>query len=175
LWFEIKTKGQAWACPLFTSPCSWTFRGRDTLALIILPSAHGWRFGCGVMAGFARVAVPGIPYHVTHRGNLRSDVFFCDAGRQAYLNLLRQCSERFGLEIRAYCLMTNHIHLIVAGREQNSLSRAADDAALCTCIANIKIADYGPNPGLKQNIACQIWAMFCWKNGCCPGYTPPAE
>ncbi len=46
------------------------------------------------MARLERVVVPGIPYHITHRGNLRSDVLFCDAGRQAYLNLLKQCSER---------------------------------------------------------------------------------
>lgn len=61
----------------------------------------------------ARVVVKDVPYHVTQRGNRRQDVFYSDDDRRMYLSLLRDYAERYSLEILAYCLMTNHIHLIV--------------------------------------------------------------
>lgn len=64
------------------------------------------------MPRIARVVVPGIPHDVTQRGNRRSDVFFSDADRQRYLQLVLQYSIQHGLQILAYCLMTNHVHLI---------------------------------------------------------------
>jgi putative transposase len=64
------------------------------------------------MPRIARVVIPGLPYHITQRGNRREDVFFCDADRWRYLELALQYSIQFGLQILAYCLMTNHLHLI---------------------------------------------------------------
>ena len=64
------------------------------------------------MPRIARVVLPGIPHHVTQRGNRREDVFCEDADRQRYLQLLIEYSVKHGLEILAYCLMTNHIHLV---------------------------------------------------------------
>jgi putative transposase len=64
------------------------------------------------MPRIARVVVPGLPYHITQRGNRRQDVFFRDADRQSYLHLAIEYSLRFGLQILAYCLMTNHVHLV---------------------------------------------------------------
>ena len=61
----------------------------------------------------ARVVVPGIPHHLTQRGNRHEDVFFEDAHRQRYLQLLFEYSLLHGLSVLAYCLMTNHVHLIV--------------------------------------------------------------
>lgn len=72
----------------------------------------------------ARVAVPGVAYHVTQRGNNRQDVFFVDDDRTAYIELLKEESGKYGLEIHGYCLMTNHIHLIAIPREEDSLARA---------------------------------------------------
>jgi putative transposase len=63
-----------------------------------------------------RVILPGVPLHVTHRGNRGSAVFFDDSDRQTYLSILRDYSDRFGLEVWAYCLMTNHVHLLVLPR-----------------------------------------------------------
>ena len=68
------------------------------------------------MARFARVIVPGYPYHVTHRGNRRGDLFFEPDDRDVYRAWLRQYADEFGLEIWAYCLMTNHVHLIAVPR-----------------------------------------------------------
>jgi putative transposase len=63
------------------------------------------------MPRIARVVVPGLPYHLTQRGNRREDVFFCDADWRKYLELAREYSIQFGLKILAYCLMINHLHL----------------------------------------------------------------
>lgn len=75
------------------------------------------------MARIARVVVPGVPHHVTQRGNRRGDVFFSDANRRRYLDLLRDYSARSGVELIAYCLMTNHLHLVAVPAEESSLAR----------------------------------------------------
>ena len=64
------------------------------------------------MARIARVILPGYPHHVTQRGVRSLPVYFKDADRLEYLRLLKEQGERFGLRYIAYCLMTNHIHLI---------------------------------------------------------------
>jgi putative transposase len=71
-----------------------------------------------------RVVVPGLPHHVTQRGNNRQDVFFTDDDRRAYLTLLLGQSRRHGLAVRGYCLMSNHVHLVVVPEEPRSLARA---------------------------------------------------
>jgi len=71
------------------------------------------------MPRIARIVIPGIPHHITQRGNNRQDVFFVDDDRRVYLGLLSKQSSKHGLEILGYCLMRNHIHLIatpVSGR-----------------------------------------------------------
>jgi putative transposase len=60
----------------------------------------------------ARIVVAGCPHHVTQRGNNRQDIFFVDDDRRYYLGLLREQSTKHKLRIDAYCLMTNHVHLI---------------------------------------------------------------
>ena len=68
--------------------------------------------------------MPGCHHHVTQRGNNRQDVFFVDDDRAVYLELLKRESEKFALAIEAYCLMTNHIHLIARPDKDDSLSKA---------------------------------------------------
>jgi putative transposase len=74
------------------------------------------------MARIARVVVPGIPHHVTQRGNRRMDVFFSDEDREEYLSLLVESGERHGLEFLGYCLMSNHVHLLAVPRDEDSLA-----------------------------------------------------
>jgi putative transposase len=76
------------------------------------------------MARFARVIVPGYAYHVTYRGNRGEDVFFTVEDRLVYREWLGQYAHRYGMEILAYCLMTNHVHLLVKGHRRDSLSKA---------------------------------------------------
>ena len=72
----------------------------------------------------ARIVIPNVPHHITQRGNNRQDVFFVDDDRRVYLSLLKQQSQKFGLEILGWCLMTNHIHLIARPTNQESLAKA---------------------------------------------------
>ena len=72
----------------------------------------------------ARVVIPGCVHHVTQRGNNRQDVFFVDADRQMFLQYLREAAERFALRVEGYCLMTNHIHLVVTPQREDSLAGA---------------------------------------------------
>ena len=69
----------------------------------------------------ARVIVPGLPHHITHRGNRRSDIFRRVEDRLIYLRLLRKHAEQEGLQIWAYALMTNHIHLVAVPECEESL------------------------------------------------------
>lgn len=74
------------------------------------------------LARLPRVVLPGLPYHVTHRGNRRQDVFLSPWDRWVYKHWLGQCAERHGLEVWSYCLMTNHVHLLVVAHRKDSLA-----------------------------------------------------
>ena len=76
------------------------------------------------MPRMARVVISGCPHHVTQRGNRRDDVFFTDADRARYLELLSKYAARSGLAIQAYCLMSNHVHLVAVPQGEASLSAA---------------------------------------------------
>ena len=65
------------------------------------------------MARLARVVVAGMPHHVTQRGNRRQATFFCDDDYQAYLDVMAEWCGEHNIEVWAYCLMPNHVHLIV--------------------------------------------------------------
>lgn len=80
------------------------------------------------MARLARVVVPGMPHHVVQRGNRRLDVFFSEEDRQAYLTLLRKACQRYRVNIWAYCLMRNHVHLIAVPEREDALARCFADA-----------------------------------------------
>jgi len=72
----------------------------------------------------ARVVIPDCPHHVTQRGNRREDVFFTDADRLRYLELLAEYAAKHGLAVQAYCLMPNHVHLVAVPRAEASLGAA---------------------------------------------------
>ena len=72
----------------------------------------------------ARITIVDVPHHITQRGNNRQDVFFVDDDRRVYLSILKEQSEKYGLEILGWCLMTNHIHLIARPSAPESLAKA---------------------------------------------------
>ncbi len=76
------------------------------------------------MPRFARVVVPQCPHHVTQRGNVRRDIFFTAADRQVYLGLLKQYAALYQLDVLGYCLMTNHVHLVVIPAAELALAKA---------------------------------------------------
>lgn len=73
------------------------------------------------MARQARIVVPNQPHHVIQRGNRRQDVFFSDSDYRGYLRLLREHASKSETEIWAYCLMPNHVHLILVPSNQDGL------------------------------------------------------
>jgi len=76
------------------------------------------------MARIARIVVPDVPHHVTQRGNNRQEVFFVDADRHAYLQILAEECSTENVVLLGYCLMSNHIHLIATPAKVASLARA---------------------------------------------------
>jgi len=75
------------------------------------------------MPRIARIILPHYPHHITQRGNNRTDVFFDDADKTTYLSLLKGYCEKWTIEIWAYCLMTNHLHILAVPADERALSR----------------------------------------------------
>lgn len=80
------------------------------------------------MARLARVVIPGIPHHVTQRGNRRQQVFFGEDDYAFYLELLAEHTRAAGVGVWAWCLMPNHVHLMLVPREASSLRAALGEA-----------------------------------------------
>lgn len=76
------------------------------------------------MARLARVVIPQAPHHVTQRGNRRQQTFFSDADYLAYLHMAAEAFRAAGVEVWAYCLMPNHVHLIAAPSRPEALAEA---------------------------------------------------
>ena len=70
-----------------------------------------------------RTVIPGVPHHVTQRGNGRQRVFFSEDDGNAYLALLAEHCQRRSVEVLAYCLMPNHVHLVLVPPVEDSLHR----------------------------------------------------
>lgn len=71
------------------------------------------------MARPLRIEFPGAVYHVTSRGNARTDIFEDDNDRHLFLSILGQAVKRFNWLCHAYCLMSNHYHLLIETPEGN--------------------------------------------------------
>ena len=80
------------------------------------------------MARLPRVVVLDVPHHVTQRGNARQVVLSSDADRITYLELLREYAQLYGLGLLGYCLMSNHVHLIVVPHVPEALSQSLRQA-----------------------------------------------
>jgi len=76
------------------------------------------------MARLARVVIPGHPHHVTQRGNGRARTFFSDQDYALYRDLLAANCRAAGVEVWAWCLMPNHVHLILVPSDPDGLRRA---------------------------------------------------
>ena len=72
--------------------------------------------------------VPGVPHHVTQRGNRRQETFFSEDDYAAYLALLKEWCDRCSVGVWAYCVMPNHVHLIVVPSSADGLRRGLGEA-----------------------------------------------
>jgi putative transposase len=103
------------------------FRGRKMGFECTVPSfvrsfgvvRHSWT----EMARIARVVAKGVPHHVTQRGNGRQIVFDDPQDHRIYLKLLKRYAEEHSLRVWAWCLMSNHIHLLAVPETGRSLVR----------------------------------------------------
>ena len=76
------------------------------------------------MARLARVVIPDHPHHVTQRGNGRARTFFGDGDYSLYRDLLSENCRAADVEVWAWCLMPNHVHLILVPSDSDGLRRA---------------------------------------------------
>jgi putative transposase len=76
------------------------------------------------MARLARIVVPDLPHHVTQRGNRRQKIFFEDGDYALYRDLLAERAAKAGVAVWAYCLMPNHVHLILVPATEDGLALA---------------------------------------------------
>lgn len=80
------------------------------------------------MARLPRIVIPGAPHHVTQRGNRRQKVFFEPGDYALYLDLMAEACADHRVEVWSYCLMPNHVHLVMVPATATGLSRAAGEA-----------------------------------------------
>ncbi len=80
------------------------------------------------MSRIIRVVVPGLPHHVTQRGVRSIDIFENDRDRRFYLRMLSESATKHKLDIKCWCLMSNHVHLIVVPENDESLSQTIGSA-----------------------------------------------
>lgn len=71
-----------------------------------------------------RIVIPGAPHHVIQRGNRRQPTFFQADDYRSYLCFATEAFREADVEAWAYCLMPNHVHLIVSPRDEDGLAKA---------------------------------------------------
>jgi putative transposase len=76
------------------------------------------------MARLARAVFPGLPHHVTQRGNGRQQTFFSDEDYAFYRDLMRQHCAAAKVAVWSWALMPNHVHLILVPADEDGLRRA---------------------------------------------------
>lgn len=90
------------------------------------------------MPRIARVIVPNIAHHIIQRGNRKQKVFFSDKDKFIYLKFLKEQSQQYNLEIWAYCLMDNHVHLIAVPKSIESFKAIAETHRRYTHTVNLR-------------------------------------
>lgn len=83
------------------------------------------------MPRISRAVAKGYPHHIIQRGNNRESVFFDDEDRKQYLSLLKKYSEKWSAPVLVYCLMSNHVHLMVSPLSDDSLYKMMQGLTLC--------------------------------------------
>jgi putative transposase len=99
------------------------------------------------MTRLARMVVSGLPHHVTQRGNRREPIFFEDGDQEIYRDLLGEQARKADVEVWAYCLMPNHVHLILNARgrwtghlfQSRFASVAMDESHLISAVCYVSL------------------------------------
>jgi len=72
---------------------------------------------------FPRLVVPGFPHHVTQRGIRKQQTFFDHSDYRLYIELIKELKVKAEVEVWSYCLMPNHVHLVVVPNRPQSLAK----------------------------------------------------
>ena len=80
------------------------------------------------MGRLPRLVIPGYPHHVTQRGNRRGQTFFEDDDYALYMSMLSEAARKAEAEVWCYCLMPNHVHIIIVPSDEDGLRRTFADA-----------------------------------------------
>ena len=75
------------------------------------------------MARLPRISPAGIPVHLIQRGNNRQACFVSDEDHMAYAGWLKEYAKKYKVEIHAWVMMTNHVHLLCTPRQEGGVSR----------------------------------------------------
>ena len=95
-----------------------------TLAVIFFTFLRPSSYTAEAMPRSARVIIPHAPHHVTQRGNRGAPTFLGDGDFLFYKQLLEDHCQRAGVRVWAYCLMPNHVHLVLVPSDETGLSKA---------------------------------------------------
>jgi len=82
------------------------------------------------MPRIARIVGIGYPHHIIQRGNNRQNIFFDQEDRRLYLKWLKKYSLECGCTVHAYCLMSNHVHLLFVPQYNYSLAKTMQKLSL---------------------------------------------
>lgn len=99
------------------------------------------------MPRVARIVVPGLPHHVTQRGNYSQTVFDSDGDKRRYLLWVKEYSLKYRLSVLAYCIMSNHVHFIVIPQDEDSMARTFNTAHM----------RYSQYRNRNLNVAGHLW------------------
>jgi len=110
-----------------------------------------------------RVVVPGLPHHITQRGNGQAKVFDCDQDRTVFLDLLASYSSKYGLSLWGYCLMPNHFHLVAVPAEEGTAAKV---------LGRLE-SDYARFLNVRRGTSGHLWqaryhsvamdSLHCWR------------
>lgn len=70
----------------------------------------------------SRVVIPGEAHHVTQRGNNRQNIFLEEEDFENYCYWINEYASKYNIDIRAYCLMKNHVHLVVVPKDTEGMA-----------------------------------------------------
>lgn len=80
------------------------------------------------VARIPRIVAADVPHHITQRGNRRQMTFFVDEDYRLYLSLMAEWCQKYTVQVWAYCLMPNHVHLVAVPKTCDGLRRAIGEA-----------------------------------------------
>lgn len=125
---------------------------------------------------------PGAWHHVMNRGADHRDIFEHDADRETFLDSLAEAVERAALEVHAYCLMSNHFHLLICSAEGRLPEGMQYLAGRFTRMINVRVTRDGPlfrgryaSVGIKSDAHLVQALRYIHLNPVAAGMTPTPE